>query len=87
MSAVDAAWPGRIHRVMHEALARGTRAGAPVIVVAHRVSTLLDLDLVVVMREGRVVEGPAPPRELLALQGGAFAELVASSLSAVATSD
>ena len=65
-------------RLMHEAIERGTRAGATIIVVAHRVSTLLALDLVVVMRDGRVVEGPAPPRELLA-QRGAFAGLVAAS--------
>jgi len=69
---------GKTDQAMHEAIARGTRAGATLIVVAHRVSTLLALDLVVVMRAGRVVEGPAPPRELLA-RGGAFAELVEAS--------
>jgi ATP-binding cassette subfamily C (CFTR/MRP) protein 10 len=63
---------------MMEAIARGTRAGSTLICVAHRVSTLMAMDAVVVMHAGRIVEGPAPPRELLA-RGGAFAALVASS--------
>ena len=63
---------------MMGAITRGTRAGATVICVAHRVSTLMAMDAVVVMSAGRIVEGPAPPRELLA-QRGAFAALVAAS--------
>lgn len=45
------------------------------IVIAHRLSTVLDADRVVVMAEGRVVQQGAPA-ELLADTGGLFHELV-----------
>ncbi|MDH6120810.1 NHLM bacteriocin system ABC transporter ATP-binding protein [Kitasatospora sp. GAS204A] len=45
------------------------------IVIAHRLSTVLDADRVIVMSEGRVIQ-QGPPTELLADRGGVFHELV-----------
>jgi ABC-type bacteriocin/lantibiotic exporter with double-glycine peptidase domain len=45
------------------------------IVIAHRLSTVMDADRVIVMSEGRVIL-QGPPTELLADTGGVFHELV-----------
>jgi NHLM bacteriocin system ABC transporter ATP-binding protein len=45
------------------------------IVIAHRLSTVMDADRVVVMSEGRILQ-QGPPAELLADTGGLFHELV-----------
>ncbi|MEV4440615.1 ATP-binding cassette domain-containing protein, partial [Streptomyces sp. NPDC049577] len=45
------------------------------VVIAHRLSTVMDADRVIVMAEGRVVQ-EGPPAELLADTGGLFHELV-----------
>ncbi|GHF53422.1 NHLP family bacteriocin export ABC transporter permease/ATPase subunit [Streptomyces mashuensis] len=45
------------------------------IVIAHRLSTVMDADRVLVMAEGRIVQ-EGPPAELLADTGGLFHELV-----------
>nr|WP_145797225.1 NHLP bacteriocin export ABC transporter permease/ATPase subunit [Kitasatospora atroaurantiaca] len=45
------------------------------IVIAHRLSTVMDADRVIVMADGRVVQ-QGPPAELLADTGGLFHELV-----------
>ncbi|NJP47296.1 NHLP bacteriocin export ABC transporter permease/ATPase subunit [Actinacidiphila epipremni] len=45
------------------------------VVVAHRLSTVLDADRVVVMEAGRIVQ-EGPPERLLAQEGGAFHALV-----------
>ncbi|WP_280702977.1 NHLP bacteriocin export ABC transporter permease/ATPase subunit [Kitasatospora sp. GP82] len=45
------------------------------IVIAHRLSTVMDADRVIVMSEGRVIQ-QGPPAELLADTGGVFHELV-----------
>ncbi|MFK4070240.1 NHLP bacteriocin export ABC transporter permease/ATPase subunit [Streptomyces sp. NPDC029674] len=53
-----------------------TRAlNATRVVIAHRLSTVLDADRVVVMSEGRIVQ-QGPPAELLADAGGRLHELV-----------
>ncbi|WP_328541019.1 NHLP bacteriocin export ABC transporter permease/ATPase subunit [Streptomyces sp. NBC_00344] len=53
-----------------------TRAlNATRVVIAHRLSTVLDADRVIVMSEGRVVQ-QGPPAELLADTGGRLHELV-----------
>ncbi|MFQ6148384.1 NHLP bacteriocin export ABC transporter permease/ATPase subunit [Streptomyces seoulensis] len=49
------------------------------IVIAHRLSTVLDADRVVVLREGRVVQ-QGPPAELLAQEGGPLRDLVRRQL-------
>jgi ABC-type bacteriocin/lantibiotic exporter with double-glycine peptidase domain len=50
------------------------------IVVAHRLSTVLDADRVVVMRDGRIVQ-QGPPAELLADGSGPLHELVRRQLA------
>ena len=52
---------------------RKTLAGRTVLVVAHRLSTIMDADLIYVMEQGQVVE-QGTHRELLA-DGGAYAKL------------
>jgi subfamily B ATP-binding cassette protein MsbA len=47
--------------------------GRTVVVIAHRLSTVVDADLIYVMANGRVIES-GRHRELLA-QGGAYARL------------
>jgi ATP-binding cassette, subfamily B, bacterial len=47
---------------------RRLRQGRTTIIIAHRLSTMLDADLVAVIEDGRVVEA-GPPEELLAADG------------------
>jgi ATP-binding cassette subfamily B protein len=48
-------------------------AGKTAVVVSHRVSAVVDLDRVIVLEGGRIVES-GPPKELIA-KGGALADL------------
>jgi ABC-type multidrug transport system fused ATPase/permease subunit len=48
--------------------------GSTVLVVAHRLNTIMDSDLVVVLEAGRIVESGSPA-ELLARPEGAFRTL------------
>ena len=52
--------------------------GTTQVVIAHRLETVLDLDLVVVMEGGKLVEAGSPA-QLLGASGSAFAALLASS--------
>jgi ATP-binding cassette subfamily B protein len=70
-SALDAMTEGAIQREL--AQLRSTR-----IVVAHRLSTIQDADLILVMDEGKVVER-GTHGELMAL-GGVYAELIAQQV-------
>lgn len=56
------------------------RLNASRLVIAHRLSTVMDADRVIVMEEGRVVEQGAPA-ELMARQGGKLHELVRRQLT------
>ena len=48
--------------------------------IAHRLSTVMDADRVIVMAEGRIVQ-QGPPAELLADTGGRLHELVRRQLA------
>ena len=50
------------------------------LVIAHRLSTVMDADRVIVMSDGRVVE-QGPPAELLADSAGRLHELVRRQLA------
>jgi ABC-type multidrug transport system fused ATPase/permease subunit len=52
---------------------RRLRQGRTTIVIAHRLSTVIEADQIAVIQDGRVVEA-GPPDELLA-RGGHFAAL------------
>ncbi|PWY88307.1 multidrug resistance-associated protein [Aspergillus heteromorphus CBS 117.55] len=69
-SSLDAETDATVQTVIREAFRDCT-----VIMVAHRIHTLLDMDLVAVMDGGRLVEVGAP-RDLLERPEGAFARLL-----------
>ncbi|MCX4820747.1 NHLP bacteriocin export ABC transporter permease/ATPase subunit [Streptomyces sp. NBC_01142] len=56
------------------------RLSASRLVIAHRLSTVMDADRVIVMADGRIVE-QGPPAELLADAGGRLHELVRRQMS------
>ncbi|EDQ90852.1 uncharacterized protein MONBRDRAFT_36370 [Monosiga brevicollis MX1] len=55
---------------------RSAFASATVLTVAHRLSTILDSDLILVLEDGRVLEAGSPS-ELRSRSGGRFAQLLA----------
>jgi ABC-type multidrug transport system fused ATPase/permease subunit len=71
-ASVDAAGDAVVQRALREHL-----QGATVLTIAHRLQTVLDSDLVIVMGEGRVAE-MGTPDELLE-KGGLFLALVKES--------
>ena len=62
---------------------RAQFSGATVLTIAHRLATVMDSDLVVVLGEGRVLQR-GRPEELAAEAGGALAELIREAGEAAA---
>lgn len=73
-AAVDADTDARIQKVM-----RSEFAGATCITVAHRLNTIMDCDLVLVMGDGRAEEFDTP--KALLSKGGMFRDLVRAASS------
>jgi len=48
-----------------------------VLVIAHRINTIIDSDLVLVLSEGELIEA-GPPQDLLAKESGAFKKMVST---------
>ena len=67
-SALDAATQTRLQQALEAA-----RRGRTTFVVAHRLATIRNADLILVFDEGRIVE--SGPFEALVEKGGAFAAL------------
>jgi len=72
-SAVDMATDRLIQRSIREEFANTT-----LLVIAHRLSTVVDFDRILVMRDGTTAEFGSP-RELLGLEGGLFKEMIGHS--------
>jgi len=72
-SALDAATEAKIQQAL-----RNVMQGRTTFVIAHRLSTVREADLILVFEHGRIVEGGSFA-DLLA-QGGVFAQLVATQL-------
>ena len=66
LSAVDAKTDEAIRGRLREAA-----GGSTMILIAHRVATLMQADQIIVLRDGRIVEQGTP--EALLAQGGLFA--------------
>jgi len=72
-SSVDYATDGRIQKMI-----RTTFATSTVMVIAHRINTIIDSDLILVLGDGVLLES-GPPGQLLENEGGHFARIVAES--------
>jgi ABC-type multidrug transport system fused ATPase/permease subunit len=79
---VDAGTDAAVGDALARARAEAAARGRTLIVIAHRVDTVLGLDAVAVLGGGRLLES-GPPGELRARPGGAFARLVAAAERAV----
>ena len=79
--------PKQTDALIQDALRRFTRAeptaGRTLLVIAHRIDTILDTDQLLVLSAGRLVES-GPPGELAARAGGTFAGMVAAARLAAA---
>ena len=71
-SAVDADTDSIVQQTIRSEFANST-----MLVIAHKLSTVIDLDQIIVLEEGKIVE-MGPPKELWE-EGGAFAQMVAQS--------
>lgn len=72
-SAVDFATDALIQRTIRSAFAKST-----MLVIAHRIDTIIDSDQIIVLADGRVVEA-APPAALLADPASAFSAIRAET--------
>jgi ATP-binding cassette, subfamily B, bacterial len=76
-SHLDVATEARVQQALHR-----LRRGRTTVLIAHRLSSVVEADQVAVVEEGRVVEA-GPPSELLE-RGGRFADLYARWLAGAA---
>ena len=74
LSAVDAETDAKIRAQLHEALGTST-----VILISHRVTTLMQADKIIVMDKGRIVEEGTP--EELQQAGGLYQKIYDIQLS------
>jgi len=72
-SSIDVNTDAAIQRTIHDAFDKCT-----ILTIAHRISTIIDYDVVIVMEAGRIVEMGAPP-DLLGRPGGHFRKLALES--------
>jgi ATP-binding cassette subfamily C (CFTR/MRP) protein 1 len=80
-SAVDYATDARIQRMIRTAF-----EGCTILVIAHRINTVIDSDLVLVLGDGRLLESGSPS-ELLASPDSAFSKIVHESRQGDAKGD
>jgi ABC-type multidrug transport system fused ATPase/permease subunit len=80
-SNVDHATDALIHKTLKEAFGSST-----VLTIAHRLHTIADVDLVLVLEAGRLLE-QGSPAELMTVPGGAYRSLVERSRAARAHAD
>jgi ABC-type multidrug transport system fused ATPase/permease subunit len=67
-------------RVVQRALENVIRVEArSTVIIAHRLSTVQNADLIVVLEKGHIVEGPASHETLLSLPGGKYAQMWADA--------
>ncbi|KAJ7065430.1 P-loop containing nucleoside triphosphate hydrolase protein [Mycena amicta] len=71
-SSLDGETDKKIREVIHTDLKHST-----VVAVAHRIETIIDFDLILVMEDGALVES-GPPASLMSQPGSKFAQLAAS---------
>ncbi|EOD20589.1 hypothetical protein EMIHUDRAFT_65403, partial [Emiliania huxleyi CCMP1516] len=67
-------------RALIQRTVRSAFGHATVLTIAHRLSSVLDADKIMVLEAGRLVEFGSP-QELMAKSGGAFRQLVVSGAS------
>ena len=79
-SAVDYGTDARI-----QSMIRTTFSGCTILVIAHRINTIIDSDLILVLGDGVLVES-GPPQKLIDDKQSAFAKIVAESQSGGASS-
>ena len=72
-SAVDYATDAKI-----QSMIRSVFAGCTILVIAHRINTVIDSDLILVLGDGRCLEAGAP-KELMERPGSAFKKIVDES--------
>ena len=58
----------------------GTQSGMTVVIVAHRLSTVRNADVIYVVDEGRIIE-QGSHEDLIANEGGAYSALVRRQMS------
>lgn len=83
---VDSETDGLIQAAVHAACTDGaTGAARTLLVIAHRLDTILDCDSVLVLSDGKLVE-QGSPSDLLSKEGGAFHDMAKASATSMEAS-